>query len=135
MLLLIINLIDDILLENIYGFTTIKNNSIVNVFSLNDKKKRNVEHEFVNSFLSRCTTTQGNHDTFWVVEFFDNPESPEVINSSYSDAVYTDQVNQYVSELNAFVVEDTSGKYTCTSSITGIFQTFILTNGLYNFPN
>ncbi len=117
-------IIDDILLENVYLFQTIKNNSIVNVFSQNQE----------NSFQSRCTTTQGNHDTFWSVELFSDGllfGEPVVINSSYSDLLYSVTNNQYVSELNTFVTEDTSGRYLCSSSNTGIFETFILTYGWY----
>lgn len=129
----VLTLLDDILVENIYGYNTILNNSIVNSFVSLDKKKRNVEYpNLPGAFQSRCTVTQGNHDTRWTAEFFDDIgfTELEVINSTFSDVLYSTTVNLYVSELTAATVsEDESGRYICESSITGNYHTFILTNG------
>ena len=103
----------------------------MNSFNVLDSK-RNIE--LSDTFRSRCIVTQGNHDALWKVELFeDNTIAPSVIiNNTYNDYLQATTNNPYESELTAFVNDNTTGRYTCESAITGIYNTFILTNGKHS---
>ena len=124
-------LTDDIASE-IGRSENLPNNSIVNSF-ITDDYDYNSEHkrliEYRNSFQITCSTVQGHHKPTWKAEFFGTPNFPGVISSSFSETIYSDQLNPYVTNLNALISEDTSGIYMCESSVSGVFLKFILTSG------
>ena len=85
--------------------------------------------EYPHFFQVQCTTVQGNHDPIWKAEFFNRPNYPGVITNKFSEELYSNEINPYVSELRATVAEDLSGKYMCESLVSGVYITFILTIG------
>ena len=127
--------VDDISLSS-NGVDTVQNNSIVNDFDDNydyyGERKRIAEYP-PNSYQLLCTTVQGNHNPIWTAEFFATPNVSVTIDNSFSELLYSDQQNQYVSELIVDVYGDLSGRYTCRSSISGVLVRVILTSGQYAF--
>ena len=108
-----------------FGDTRLRNNSIINRFIYPEKR------EVVNkkSLQVRCTTVQGDHNPIFKVEFFTNPGS-EIVITDYSVNLYTLQSNPYQSSLIANVTSSISGKYTCQSTVSGLFSTFIVAAGI-----
>lgn len=104
----------------------IRNNSIVNTFSVIDHK-REIESE--RSFEALCTVVQGDHNPIFKAEFFTNPGNELVLDYDYNDDLSTRQLNVYQSRLIANANQNISGRYQCQSTVSGIFSNFILTPG------
>ncbi len=125
---------DDISLSS--NGDTVQNNSIVNDYDDNyyyyDEHKRIAEYP-PSSYRLLCSTVQGNHNPIWTAEFFATPNVSVTIDNSFSELLYSNQQNPYVSELIVEVSGDLSGRYTCRSSISGVFVTVFLTSGQYAF--
>ena len=103
---------------------TINNNSIVNgLFNgdiPNDLMKRNVPGNPVINI--QCTTVQGDHDPIWSID-----NTTVISNTSY---ITLTQSNSYVSSLAVVVNDETAGRYTCRSAVSGAAISFLLVAGI-----
>ena len=77
-----------------------------------------------------CVTVQGDHNPEWHVAMFSDNMTEVLITNTDSGLYTSTEVNRYVRTLSVTVNQQSQGKYTCKSSVSGAFLTFLLVTGL-----
>lgn len=111
----------------------IYNNSVVNTFTYYyeyeyDHRKRNVAED--NVFKVGCTVVQGDEYPQFKFQLFDGPQVVAVVNDindiDGDSNIYSSLSGSFHRILYVRVSQYTSGIYWCESTVTGVFNTFII---------
>lgn len=112
------------------SISSVMNNSIVNSFSIGEIESRKRRNVGGHQYQVECITVQGDHNPVWSVALLLNRAVDLVINGSLSNISTMSSNPTYVSSLSVIVNNDTSGRYTCRSAVSGVSLSFLLVTGL-----